>query len=515
MLRAAMQHFVRHPWALAIASGLLYAIAADPIAIGAFVFLAPIVWLRAVEVATETPDVKLGAKVGFVVGFACHVLAFYWAVPLFTEHVPIPLPIALLLAMLVWFGQALPFAAIGALTELLHAARVPRVIALAVALPLGFELVWSMFPWRPAEIAVVIPVYAQLADLSGASLLDVAIVLAGAGTFYGLRDRRPALVALGLVAIAAPTAYGVVRMRTFDALEAQAPVLRVGVVQPNIMQGVKFDLRLAPSHLDNLRRLTAAVEREGVDLTVWPETSYPWPLPRATQRDAIGRRGIHHRNEVAGPVIFGALTYGAGGCDHRNSAFAMDASGEIVGAADKVFLLPFSEHVPFYDQLPFLRRFLPCPGFVAGTGPQTMTLDGIRIGILNCYEDLLPPYAREVALERPAFLLNLTNDGWFLDTSEPHLHHMAARLRAIETRRELLRVVNTGLSGRIDANGRRREELPVWTRGTMVASVRLLPETTSPFLEHGDTTTPALELLVVALVAVVAWRRLRERRSAS
>lgn len=513
MLRAAMQHLVRHPWALAILAGIAYAIAADPLAIGVLVFVAPILWLRAIDVAAPAADLKLGAKVGFVVGFACHVLAFYWAVPLFTEHVPIPLPIAILLAMLVWFGQALPFAAIGAVTEMLHAAKLPRVLALAIALPLGFELVWEMFPWRPAEIAVVIPVYAQIADLSGASLVDVAIVLAGAGVYEGLRTRRSWMVALGVVAFVAPTAYGVVRMRTFDALEARAEILRVGVVQPNIMQGVKFDFRLAPSHLDNLRLLTADVERAGVDLTVWPETSYPWPLPREARRDAIGRRGIHHRNGVRGSVIFGALTYGDGACDHRNSAFAMDRSGEIVGAADKVFLLPFSEHVPFYEHLPFLRRFLPCPGFVAGVGPQTMTLDGNRIGILNCYEDLLPAYAREVGREHPAFLLNLTNDGWFLDTSEPHLHHMAARLRAIETRRELLRVVNTGLSGRIDANGRRREELPVWTRGAMVAEVRLLPGTTSRFLEQGDVITPALELLAVALFARLAF--LRSRRSAT
>jgi len=503
------QHLLRNPRALAALAGIAYAVAADPLGIGVLLFLAAILWQMSLDAASSAPDMKLGAKTGFVVGFSCHVLAFYWAVPLFTEHVPIPLPLAVLLAALVWFGQALPFAAIGALAELLFAARIPRSLALAIALPLGYEFVWSMFPWRPAEIAVEIPVYAQIADLSGASLLDFAIVLAGAGVIDGLRRRQPWLVALGVVAIVAPTAYGVVRMNEIDAMTERAPELRVGVVQPNVMQTVKFEPRLAPSHLDNLRQLTAEVEAQGVDVTVWPETAYPWPLPRDIPHDPIGRRGIRHRGLVGGPVIFGALSFGNGGCDHRNSAFAMDETGRVVDGADKVVLLPFSEQVPFYEHLPFLHRYLPCPGFVPGEGAQTLELDGVSIGILNCYEDLLPPYAREVARERPAFLLNLTNDGWFLDTSEPHLHHMASRLRAIETRRELLRVVNTGLSGRIDANGRRREELPVWTRATMIARVRLLPDATSAFLEHGDRFTPVLAIAAGLLASFALVRRFR------
>lgn len=509
MLRSLMKPSDRLTNALALLSGAVLAFSGEPVGLGVLLFLAPIGWLLAAEHAAPVPDARAGARVGFLFGFGCHVVAFYWAIPLFTSHVPIPLPLAIVFAAILWAGQALPFAAIGAFTEVLHAARLPRSIALALALPLGFECLFMMFPWRPGEVAVEIPAYAQIAELSGASLVDLAIVLAGAGTAEGLRRRRPPLVALGLVAIVAPTAYGLVRMPQITAASERAPVLRVGVVQPNVMQAMKFEPRLAPAHLDNLRRLSADVERQGVDVVVWPETSYPWVLPVDYPQDPRGRRGIRYEAQVTRPIVFGALTRGRGFCDRRNSAFSMDDSGRIVGRADKVGLLPFSEFVPFYDQLTFLHGLVPCPGFAAGVGPQTLEVLGHSVGILNCYEDLIPSYARLVARERPTFLLNLTNDGWFLDTSEPHLHHMATQLRSIETRRELLRVTNTGLSGRIDANGIRREELPVWTRATMVAPVRLLPQLTTPFVEHGDRLTPALMLVACAAMLLTLVRRAR------
>lgn len=496
----------RHSTISAVLAGVLVAFASAPWSLVPLLLLAFAIW---VEAGRGEPDGKRAATIGLGVGMGFHVVGFHWVVPLFSGHVPIPMPIAVLLAIVFWIGHSLPFVASGVLAELLHSVRVPRSLALALAVPLAFDSVWTLFPFRPAELASPFHAFVQLADLSGPGPLDLLIVLAGAGTMEGLSTKRAWLALGGIGACILPFVYAVPRMAEIEATRERAPIARVGVVQPNIPQHLKMDERLNLSQLDAMRRLTAQVEREHVDFTVWPETAYPGVFPRSRMRDPVGRLAVHYAGVARGPVLFGAIT-GDGPCTNRNSAVSMDERGAVRGIGDKVLLLPFSETIPFYEQLTVLHRYVPCSGFVAGARPSVLPVGGSSVGLLNCYEDLFPWYARELALAHPDFLVNVTNDAWFFDTAEPHLHHMAARLRAIETRRDLVRVVNTGVTGHVDALGRRVDELPVWTEATRVFEVRRMPEASTVYMRNGDVFTPTL--LGLVLVLLVA-RGLREALS--
>lgn len=498
----------RHPTFVACLAGAAWAFGAAPTSFVPLLFAGMYLWVHALSLEANPADPWRGAKLGFACGMGFHIIAFYWAYPLFRDNVPIPVPVAIALTLLTWFGQALPFAFAGAMAEAMHGARLPRSLSLAIALPVALEHVFMVFPWRPSELTIGYHAYSQIADLSGPSLLDAALVLGGAATLEGLATRRRWLFAVGALAVVVPFVYGAIRIDEVNRLRERAPIVRVGAVQPNIAQSMKFQPRLANAQLVVLRRLTAGLERRGVDLTAWPETANPYPFLRDRTSDTDGMTSIRNRGEVRGPVVFGTLSSGGGRCQNRNSVVAMDARGAVVGLADKVMLFPFSEQVPFWEDLRWLHPFVPCPGFVPGAGPSVLRVAGSEIGILNCYEDLMPGFVRQLGLRHADFLLNLTNDAWFMDTSEPHLHHMAARLRAIEVRRDLVRVVNTGLTGHVDATGARVDELPVWREGSAVFEVRRLPDTTTPFMRYGDWAVALFRGLFLVACAVSAVRSL-------
>jgi apolipoprotein N-acyltransferase len=215
---------------------------------------------------------------------------------------------------------------------------------------------------------------------------------------------------------------------------------------------------------------------------------------------------------VEGPLVFGALSIAPSAVPSRgreieryNSVVAMGADGAFVGISDKVELLAFGEYTPLWDYLPPLQERFP-RGLTPGTAPKVLTVDGIRVGVLNCYEDVLAHHARWVARHEPDFLLNATNDAWFGETTEPFLHQMVARMRAVETRRDLVRAVNTGVSSHTLATGEDVIRTPIMVERTFIAEVRTMRGETL-WTRFGDWVTPLLAALLLAAV-------LRRRREA-
>jgi apolipoprotein N-acyltransferase len=132
---------------------------------------------------------------------------------------------------------------------------------------------------------------------------------------------------------------------------------------------------------------------------------------------------------------------------------------------------------------------------------RALPLGPYRIGVLICYEDILPGFARRVVREtRPHLLVNLTNDAWFGDTNEPWIHLALAKLRAVEHRRFLARATNTGVSAVIDPAGRVVTRSGTFTRETLQAEVALL-DTTTVYARVGDWPSWAAVLAVTVLAS--------------
>ena len=118
---------------------------------------------------------------------------------------------------------------------------------------------------------------------------------------------------------------------------------------------------------------------------------------------------------------------------------------------DKWHLVPFGEYIP--DWLPLPIMVLPGDGFAAGPGPRTLHVPGLPpVGALICYEAIFPGQIVDRS-DRPAWLVNVTNDAWFGNSSGPRQHLAAARMRAVEEGLPLMRAANTGISAAFDARG--------------------------------------------------------------
>jgi apolipoprotein N-acyltransferase len=456
-------------------------------------------------VALEGASIRRAAWLGWLAGFGCNALAFYWIVGLLQTFAHFPLIAALPVAALLWAAQGLTLALAGAFAATARRAGAPLWIAFPLGALAAFGGSPALFPWNPSTSLVDWTAVAQVAELGGAALLDAVLLFGGAAAFEAMRRRRALPVAVAALALVGPWAFGLLRLPALEATLAEAPVLRVGVVQPNVGIRDKQDRRQAPRHLQQLRRVTVELERQGAEVVLWPETAYPYPMGRGMSYEPVGA----YRMRAIGsrvPLLAGTITRG-GECERWNSVVAVTPDGTIAGVADKVVLLHFGETVPGWHVLPPLRDYFRCPGLTAGDAAAVLPSAGARVGVLNCYEDVLPEATRNVAVLDPQWLANFTNDAWFGQTAEPHLHQLIARLRTIETRRELVRAVNTGVSSHVRADGTSAIETATFEEASFVAEVRLL-EGVTPYTWLGDWVSPLAmgALLALLTLALISFR---------
>jgi apolipoprotein N-acyltransferase len=149
----------------------------------------------------------------------------------------------------------------------------------------------------------------------------------------------------------------------------------------------------------------------------------------------------------------------------RNSLFALGPAGRIEGIYDKWHLVPFGEYQP--DWLPLGIGLMPDGGFARGPGPRTLHIPGLpAVGALICYEAIFPSQVLD-RRDRPEWMVNVTNDAWFGDSSGPRQHLAAARLRAVEEGLPLMRAANTGISAGFDAKGHELGRLDTDTTGVL------------------------------------------------
>jgi len=150
--------------------------------------------------------------------------------------------------------------------------------------------------------------------------------------------------------------------------------------------------------------------------------------------------------------------------------------------------VPFGEYVPLREFLPVNKLTSGRHDFSPGSGIKTLELNGLPpVSILICYEVIFS--SRVVANNRPSWLLNITNDGWFGISSGPYQHFAAARLRSVEEGLPMVRVANTGISGVIDGYGRIIHMLGLGKNGIIDSKLPTALEVSTPYSRLGDVMT--------------------------
>jgi apolipoprotein N-acyltransferase len=376
----------------------------------------------------------------------------------------------------------------------------------SVASLLACELLYPLlFPFYYGASFHQLPLLLQVADLGGPLLLTaLAVVVSGAlyELAHALVTRARPLPWKAPAAAAAyvvfALAYGAYRIHAVDAAVAAAPKLVVGLVQANMGLREKRENPLEGQvrHIDQSLELEAHAHP---DLLVWPESAFTYFIPERVRnvKDYV-------LGDVATPVLFGGLSRRqVEGVERRfNTAFITDAGGTIRGTYDKNYLLAFGEYLPFGETFPFLYDLSKHSGhFTPGHEVHSLPFREYSIAALICYEDVLPGFVRRAMEGDPNLLVNMTNDAWFGDTTEPWIHFALAKLRAVEHHRYLVRATNSGVSGVVDPVGRVVTHSEVFERASLHAEVAML-EGHSLYESLGDWPG----WLSVALIAWMAWR---------
>jgi apolipoprotein N-acyltransferase len=511
--------------ALACAAGGLSTLALAPVDAWPLLFLTFPILLWLIDGAADGRLRGLGAAaaVGWWFGFGYFATGLYW-----TGNA--------LLVDAGTFGWLLPFAVLGlpaglalftaagtALARLLWTRGAARVLALAVGLTLAEWLrghVLTGFPWNAFGYALTGPlVLAQgvaLIGLWGLTFVAVAVFASPAVLIDERSDsRRPWLpVALALAALATLATYGAVRLATTPT--SFVDNVRLRIMQPNLPQDAKFNYAgraQVMRHYLTLSDRATGPARQGVrDVThlIWPESAFPFFLTREpealAQIAALLPPGTVLITGAARPEETTARPARA-----YNSIYVIDHEGSILALYDKVHLVPFGEYLPLQGVLESigLQQLTKMQGgFIAGRDRRPLKLPGAPAALpLICYEIIFPGEAVPRAGERPGWLVNLTNDGWFGRSTGPYQHLQQARVRAIEEGLPLVRAANTGISAVIDPLGRTLASLPLGAEGVLDSALPR-PEPPPPFVRSGDA--PAGVFLVIA-VAVLAGQRWRQR----
>ncbi|TAD81445.1 MAG: apolipoprotein N-acyltransferase [Sphingomonadales bacterium] len=515
-LAAAAALVQRRPAVASIVLGLIAACAYPPLHLWplGLAALAGFVWL-----IYSTESWRGALWRGWWFGWAHLTLANNWIATAFTHQAKMPealgwAAVPLLCVYLAWYPALAGLAA-----HLLAKKRPLWAFGLVLA---GAWIVtewmrgwvFTGYPWPPLGLMLLggwgTPGLARVLPWMGTYALSGIAVLLGCGVLAAINRRRAADLIVPLVPLAA--------IMLVPATPMAESALRYTLVQPYIPQseindGSKFEEQFA-----RLSRLTAP-GRETSRIVLWPESAVPdyledgYPeryylqmtaggdpkLARARIGTVIGQQstlltGVVNLNIGIRPDGIPAAV------SARNSVMAIDGAGAVVGGYDKAHLVPYGEYLPLrplLEPLGLSRLVAGSIDYLPGPGPRTLDL-GVhgKAGVMICYEIVFSGAVADRA-NRPDYIFNPSNDGWF-GTWGPPQHLAQARMRAIEEGLPVLRSTTTGISAVIDSAGVVRGSI---ASGKADKLEGFVPEAKPPtlFSQWGHMLTLAWAALFIAL----------------
>jgi apolipoprotein N-acyltransferase len=472
----------------------------------AWVAFAPLFWALA-----RARDRRETIVVAAIAGVVTNILGFYWLVYTINVFGGFPYALSVFFFACLTAYSSLQFVLLGLGVHRLGWG--PLALSPALLWTMLEFLYPNLFPWRMGHTQHHVIPLMQIGEATGPYGLSLVVVWMSAalaqtvGGSGGLGWRRMAPLASALVAAAALYGYGVVRIPAIEAAMQAAPRVSIALVQGNIGIKEKGNQRYFDINVEKYRQLTAAVQ-ERAQLAVWPETVIQeWVPAEAT----VLPDEAHPFPDLRTHLIYGGLAYhrtGPRAADEYNSAFLIGPFGAVLGRYDKQILMPFGEYIPFASLIPGLQELSPnTGGFTAGRAARVFEVPGVgKVGPLICFEDLPASIPRAMTRAGAQLLIAMANDAWYGESAAPYEHQALALWRAVENRRYLLRVNNSGVTGIIDPLGRVVDTLPIFTPGTLIADVQPLA-ITSVYNRIGDAFGWVVVLVTTGFLA--AWRSVR------
>jgi apolipoprotein N-acyltransferase len=530
----AMRSIPVRLWLLSFASAILQLLPfpiADPAPLWRRAFcwfcLTPLLWALLSRTRTGA---KLSPLQSAVLAYVCGVIWYfgncYWIYR--TMHVYESIPTAASLGILFLFSLyvGLYHALFGGLIGLLHRRASRHVVLCAVPfLWVAVELARARitgFPWDLLGYTQVDNLTLdRLAPWTGVMGLSFVIAMVNALWLMKspVRDRRMTYAAIA-VATVMTAALTWLNVRSQPAASEVAPEVAT-LVQVNLGVGkeegkveTKQEMIAAFTQLSLRPKLSAGVPGSEqapppTQLIAWPESPAPF-----VESDQIFRHSLEELAVLAkAPVVANAITVGPVAADQHyslyNSATFFLPDGTYAGHYDKMHLVPFGEYTPYKPLFFFVGHLLDDLNFIPGTQHKLLRYGGRQYGVFICYESIFGEDMRRFALDGAQVLVNISDDGWYGDTSAPWEHLDMVRMRAIENHRWILRATNTGVTAAVDPYGRVTATLPRHVRSSLDVMFAYEDGLTF-YTQHGDwfAWLCAVVTMVLLLGGMLTRRRL-------
>lgn len=490
------------PWLrLAVA---LVAGAAMPLAFAPFGWFPLGLFAPAVLFAAwQTASPRQAFWQGYLFGLGMFGFGVYWvyiSIHVY-GHSPLLLAVGVML-LFVAFLALFPALAGYLATRAFQPLGAARLVGVMPAVWVALELIrgWFLtgFPWLSVGYSQIDSLLAWWAPVVGSYGVSFMTVFGAAllTLLLSAGGKTRWLGGLGLgVLFAASFLLGRV-----DWTTPLGDALRVSIVQGNIDQ----DRKWVPAQRDpTLETYLSLSRREWQDpdwkpaLIIWPETAIPAFYREVAETFVMD---LEREAQQAGvSLVTGIPVLERSDWQYYNALMSL---GDERAFYYKQHLVPFGEYLPLRNLLGTLLQVMPLPvaDFSAG-GPDQALLRaaGYPIGSSICYEVI---FGRAIAAALPeaAWLVNVSNDGWFGDSPAPHQHLEMARMRALETGRYLLRATNTGISAIIDPDGQVRARSPQFETAVVRGTIQPYAGAT-PYVRFGDYPV----ILLVAGILLVMW----------
>ncbi len=504
---------------VAFSAGALSALAFAPMFFTPILFLTLPVFVWLID---ASPNWRRAFGSGWLFGFGYFFFNLFWVGEAFLVEADkfawlLPFAITLLPA-----GLALFWALAAAAARLFWCDGIARLFIFAITLSIAEWLrghILTGFPWDLPGYALTYPLpLMQSAALFGAYGLTAITLFVFPAPLVSLADSSdgltPRKIATALLLAAAPIAilwaYGIWRLQAPQEFVAG---VKLRIVQPSVPQRKKwmaeYQRRIFDDHVA-LSLTSPSGEKDslvGITHLIWPEAAMPFfPLEAPVALDILAT--------ILPPgttLITGALRHdptllpGAPITPETrtlNSILVLNERAEPITSYDKTHLVPFGEYMPYEKTLSAIGIEKLAHGRGSfGTGPeprQLLNIPGLPPALgLVCYEALFPGSVVQ-GREHPGVLINVTNDGWFGETTGPYQHFHQSRIRAIEEGAPLVRAANNGISAVVDPFGRVLQSLDLDVRGQIDSA---LPKAVAPplYARLGDWMLAAVLALFAAL----------------
>jgi len=503
---------------LALSTGILFGCSFPPIPLGPLACIALVPLLLLTERLRSHRSRFLYSYLSF---FVASCIALYW-VGGFTHAKD---PFLMLAGGLLLLWEPLFFSVI--VLSYFFVRRSFGLNAGLVALPfiwISFEWLYALgefaFPWltlgntQTYQLAKI-----QFAELTGVYGISFWLVILNVLFFFlltgAMRKKeelslKTNLAVTGAIAVVylLPNFYSM----TIDENRFSSsglPPLTVGIVQPNVDPWAKWDdsktIAGREQQIGEFLRMTGEQKKAGVQMSVWPETAILFDLPAMTgEREKVrhvldsldisltsGYIGYKYYENGIAPAASSVIRGTNIHYDSYNSILYFEPKHDRIQSYEKMRLVPFAERIPYAGSISFLIEPLRWGVGISNWGigrDSTVFDDSVRHAkflAMVCYESIFPEFVSAFVKKGAQFLVFITNDSWWGNTSGARQHCQYAVLRAVENRRWVVRCANGGISCFIDPLGRMYQATQMYTRASITGSIIPRSELTF-YAKHGD-----------------------------